>query len=43
MLSRNDGLVLILLFAVFITYLFGIAKVESPDKYQVQTVRLQQK
>jgi cation:H+ antiporter len=35
-LSRNDGLVLLLLFAIFITYLFGIAKVESPDKYQVK-------
>jgi len=36
MLSRNDGLVLLLLFAIFITYLFGIAKVESTDKYQVK-------
>jgi cation:H+ antiporter len=35
-LSRNDGMVLLLLFAIFITYLFGIAKVESPDKYQVK-------
>ncbi|MCJ7693557.1 MAG: calcium/sodium antiporter [Sedimentisphaerales bacterium] len=36
MLSRNDGLILLLLFAIFITYLFGIARVESPDKYQVK-------
>ena len=36
MLSRSDGLILLLLFAVFITYLFGIAKVDSPDGYQVK-------
>jgi len=36
MLSMNDGLVLLLLFAIFITYLFGIAKVESQDQYQVK-------
>ncbi|NQU75978.1 MAG: calcium/sodium antiporter [Planctomycetes bacterium] len=39
-LSRNDGLVLCLLFAVFITYLFGISRVESSDKYSVRTYSL---
>ena len=35
-LSRADGLVLLLLFAVFITYTFGLAAVESSDEFNVR-------
>jgi len=36
-LSRNDGLVLLGLFAIFVTYTFGLSKIESPDQYDVAT------
>ena len=36
-LSRNDGLVLLGLFAIFLTYTFGLSKVESPDQRDVTT------
>ncbi len=37
LLSRNDGLVLLGLFAIFITYTFGLSKVESTDEFDVTT------
>ncbi|MDI6449934.1 calcium/sodium antiporter [Anaerobaca lacustris] len=33
MLSRNDGLLLLLLFAVFLTYVLGIPRIETDDEY----------
>jgi len=36
-LSRTDGLMLLLLFSVFMTYLFGISKAESADSFSVTT------
>ena len=38
-LSRNDGLILLGLFAIFLTYTFGLFRVESPDQYDVKTYR----
>jgi cation:H+ antiporter len=35
-LSRNDGIILLLFFAIFMTYLFSIAKSESIDNLQVK-------
>jgi cation:H+ antiporter len=35
-LSRNDGLILLLLFTIFITYTFGLTAVESSDKFSVK-------
>ncbi len=39
-LSRNDGLVLLGLFAIFLVYTFGLFRVESSDQYDVTTYRL---
>lgn len=36
-LSRTDGLVLLGFFALFLTYTFGLYRVESSDQYQVTT------
>lgn len=36
-LSRNDGLVLLGLFAIFLAYTFGLFRVESRDQYEVTT------
>ncbi len=35
-LSRNDGLILLLLFTIFITYTFGLVAVESSDEFSVK-------
>lgn len=35
-ISRIDGLLFLLLFAVFILYTFGISKIQSSDAYQVE-------
>jgi len=35
-LSRNDGLVFLLLFAIFITYTFGLTAVQSSDEFDVK-------
>jgi len=35
-LSRNDGLVFLLLFAIFIVYTFGLSAVESSDEFRVE-------
>jgi len=35
-LSRNDGLVFLLLFAVFLTYTFGLMAVQSSDEFHVR-------
>ncbi|HET6426979.1 MAG TPA: calcium/sodium antiporter [Phycisphaerae bacterium] len=39
-LSRTDGLVLAAFFAIFLTYVFGIARVESSDRYDVRPYSL---
>ncbi len=38
-LSRNDGLILLGLFAIFLTYTFGLFKLESTDQFDVKTYR----
>ena len=37
LLSRTDGLVLLGLLAIFLTYTFGISRIESVDQYDVAT------
>jgi cation:H+ antiporter len=39
-LSRSDGLVLLGLFAVFLTYTFGLSRVEASDEYPVKAYSL---
>ncbi len=36
LLSRNDGLVLLLLFAIFLTYILGIARLDTNEDHQTR-------
>ncbi|HNY79915.1 MAG: calcium/sodium antiporter [Sedimentisphaerales bacterium] len=40
MLSRNDGLVLVLLFAIFLTYILGIARLDTDEEHHTKEYSL---